>query len=59
MSIMHLAFFLIGVLSRSSVNALPQPIDDVFQDSSVDISAIGVGDSSKRGDSDNVFWSDE
>lgn len=58
-SIMHLAFFLIGILSRSSVNALPQLIDDLFQDSSVDVSAIGVDGSSKRGDSKDVFWSDQ
>lgn len=32
------------------VTALPQPADDLFQDSTVDVSAIDVGGLGKRGD---------
>lgn len=52
---MHFLFFLIGAFVQNIVTALPQPADDLFQDSSVYVSPIGVGGSGKRGDSEDVL----
>jgi hypothetical protein len=45
---MHFLVFSVGVLARNIVNALPEAIDDFFQDFSTDSSAIGDGDLSKQ-----------
>jgi hypothetical protein len=45
---MHFLVFSVGVLARNIVNALPQAIDDLFQDFSTGSSTIGDGDLSKQ-----------
>ena len=47
---MLLFSFLIGPGAQVTGYALPQPADDWLQDSTVDLSAVGLGDSGKQGD---------
>lgn len=57
--IMLLFSILIGALAQNTVTAVPQPVDDMFEDSTLDFSAIGVGSPGERDDCHNIQCSHE